>query len=84
MDRKLIVRTEQGYYEAAMNKNTDGEVYSMAKRLLFMEQALNYTENALAAATEVIKYYAEEAKCYGDDCCFDITDRADNFLKQLK
>jgi len=37
MERKLIVRAAQGYYESAMDKNTDGEVYSMAERLLFME-----------------------------------------------
>jgi Ser/Thr protein kinase RdoA (MazF antagonist) len=54
MNRQLIVRTAQGYYEAAMGKNTDGEVYLMAEKLCCMEQALNHTENALAVSLRML------------------------------
>jgi hypothetical protein len=51
MERKLIVNTAQSWYEAAH----DGS-YVMGERLFYMENALNHTENMLAAAIEVIRY----------------------------
>jgi len=55
MERKLIVRTAQSYYEAAKGLNADGEVYSMGEKLNCMEQALNHTENKLAYALNLLK-----------------------------
>lgn len=43
--RKLIVLTAQAWFEAAQDPQ-----YSMEERLCSMENALNHTENALAAA----------------------------------
>jgi cell wall-associated NlpC family hydrolase len=47
IQRKLVVTTAQGWFDAARDSS-----YSMGKRLLFMENALNHTENALVAARQ--------------------------------
>jgi hypothetical protein len=68
MERKLLVETAQGYYEAALGKNTDGEVYSTAEKLLFMENALNHTENALQYERERNERFLTVWKsCFGSD-----------------
>lgn len=46
-NRKLVVPTAQGWFDATRDSK-----YSMGERLLFMENALNHTENALVAARE--------------------------------
>ncbi|MDF2499360.1 MAG: hypothetical protein K0Q77_74 [Anaerosporomusa subterranea] len=43
-ERKLVVDTAQGWFDSARNDN-----YSMAEKLICMENALNHTENALVA-----------------------------------
>lgn len=83
MKRQLIAQTAQEWYDVAKGLNNDDEVYSLSEKLNCMEQALNHTENVLVAAIDVIKFYAENAQCYSDDCCFSITDKEDEFLKDL-
>lgn len=46
-DRKLVVLTAQSWFDATRDSS-----YSMGERLLFMENALNHTENALVAARD--------------------------------
>lgn len=46
-DRKLVVATAQGWFDSTRDSS-----YSMGDRLLFMENALNHTENALVAVRQ--------------------------------
>jgi len=55
--RKLIVGTAQGWYESAHDYT---EKYSPSERVIFMENALNHTENALFASNKKIEQQATE------------------------
>jgi hypothetical protein len=85
LNRKLIVPTAQGYYESALGLNTDGEVYSPGEKMCCMEQALNYTKNALHKACclleEFLIWEHED-----DDNEFDPTlkKKVNKFLEDMK
>jgi hypothetical protein len=53
VSRRLLVRSAQIWFDGA--KSADHE---MAERLLYMENALNHTENALAAAHRALRRIA--------------------------
>jgi hypothetical protein len=55
MSRQLLVKNAQSWYDAALGINTGGEIYSANDKLFCMENALNHTENKLAAALEVLR-----------------------------
>jgi hypothetical protein len=82
MDRQLIVRTAQGYYESAMGKNIDGEVYSMAEKLCCMEQALNHTESALHKACCLLEKFMKDE--FTDDGKLDFEEEVNSFLNNMR
>jgi hypothetical protein len=82
MSRKLLVQTAQHYYDVALGRNTDGEVYSMSEKLCCMEQALNHTENALFKTCCLLEGFMNAG--FSDDGYQYFKEDVNDFLNKIK